>query len=886
MKKAHQFSGITLAGALAAGWFWIGGAFAEPESGLVRVSNARLNLPLSPQLYDYHAVDLFPGISFERPVRVRTPAGEQDRLFVVEQGGRILVIPDLARPRVSVFLDIADRVVSKDEAGLLDVAFHPEFERNGFFFVFYTLNDASSQGTGLHDRLSRFRVSEDDPNRADAGSEVVLINQFDRHVWHNAGGMAFGPDGYLYLTVGDEGWGADAFNNSQKIDRNFFSGMLRIDVDMRPGNRLPNPHPAVQGHYLVPADNPFVDTTSFNGVPVEPAAVRTEFYAVGLRNAWRFSFDFRTGRLYCNDTGEVTREEVNLIVKGGNYGWAYWEGGMPGPKWQSGMAESDYELPLIEYGRESGNGIAGGLFYRGSAVPALDGSYLFSDFWNGFLGRFRDDGETAGEIEWLLWDSNISDIGVHPATGEILLADWFEGRIKRLAPGPDPDLLPLPQRLSKTGVFRNLETLTPNEGMVPYEINVPFWSDHAVKRRWFSLPNPSQHFSLQSPEQIHYPAGAVWIKQFDLEQTPGDPASRRRLETRILVQTPSGIPYGVTYRWGHSLTEAELVPASGLDERITIESPQGNRVQVWRYPGRRECFSCHNSRSSGVLGFTPAQLNRKTDYGCGPVFQLEALSDAGFFQPALKNVHQLPALAPLDDHSHSLEYRVRSYLEANCANCHRPKGIAVVPWDARSATPLRDTRLLYGKPSNHLGDPDAHLITPASLEHSILFRRISQSEIGRMPPLASNELDAQAVELVQEWIAETLPERPAFSDWQAVHFGTEDDPRRLPDADPDNDTASNFLEFLAETDPLLPGDAWRINVRPLADGGVEIKFRQLPNRRYQVQWTDDLAAPAPWQPLNVPDNRPFISAAPFWKTVADPQPRSNTRFYRVMVHEL
>lgn len=136
----------------------------------------------------------------------------------------------------------------------------------------------------LHDRLSRFRVLDGDLDQADPASEIVLINQFDRHIWHNAGGMAFVPDGYLYLTVGDEGSGADALDNSQRIDRNFFSGMLRIDVDMRSGTLSTNPHPAVVGNYLVQADNPFVDTVSFNGIPVNPVAVRTEFYAVRLRN--------------------------------------------------------------------------------------------------------------------------------------------------------------------------------------------------------------------------------------------------------------------------------------------------------------------------------------------------------------------------------------------------------------------------------------------------------------------------------------------------------------------------------------------------------------------------------------------------------------------------
>ncbi|MCS1408847.1 MAG: Quinoprotein glucose dehydrogenase B [Verrucomicrobia subdivision 3 bacterium] len=863
---------------------WVLPASGESESGLVRVANSQLNLPLLPQLFDYHMIDAFPQITFERPVRITAPVGERDRLFVVEQGGRIILIQDLDRPRASVFLDLSDRTVSEEEAGLLNLAFHPEFQQNGFFFVFYTLNDISSQGAGLHDRLSRFQVMADDPDQADVASEAVLINQFDRHLWHNAGGLAFGPDGYLYLTVGDEGSGSDGFDNSQRIDGNFFSGMLRIDVDMKPGNRLPNPHPASIGHYLIPADNPFIGKTSFKGKPINPTAVRTEFYAIGLRNAWRFCFDSKTGRLYCNDTGEVTREEVNLISSGGNYGWAYWEGKLVGPKWSPGMEAGDYEAPLVEYGRELGNGVAGGLLYRGSRVPELDGSYIFSDFWNGFIGRFHYDGNQVSEIEWLLWDSGITDIDVNPATGSILVADWFEGRIKQLVPGPDPRLPPLPQRLSGTGLFQNLEDLTPSEGLIPYEINVPFWSDNAIKRRWFCLPDPKQKFSLLSQNEIHYPAGAIWVKQFDLELKPGDPSSVRRLETRVLVQTPAGVPYGATYRWGDSLTDAELVPASGLEESFTIKDEEGDRVQVWRYPSRRECFSCHNSRSSGVLGFTPAQLNREMDYGCGSVFQLQAMSDAGYFWPVLGNVHNLPALARLDDPSHSLEYRVRSYLEANCVSCHRPGGVATVPWDARITARLDGADLLDGKPSNHLGDPEGRVISPGSLEHSILFRRISQPEVGRMPPLASSVLDQQAIDLVREWITSELPERSTFSDWQSIHFPSENDPLSLADADADNDLASNLLEFLTATDPLSSDDRWRISVQ-LQETGVRIRFQQLPNRRYEVQWTEELHCSALWLPLDVPDNRPFVSAAPFLKTVEDSRPHARTRFYRVVVYE-
>ena len=285
-----------------------------------------------------------------------------------------------------------------------------------------------------------------------------------------------------------------------------------------------------------------------------------------------------------------------------------------------------------------------------------------------------------------------------------------------------------------------------------------------------------------------------------------------------------------------------------------------------------------------MLGFTPSQLNRKTDYGEGPEFQLEALNEAGYFFPPLASIHTLPALAPLDDESHSLEYRVRSYFAANCLSCHQPQGISAVEWDARIVAPLAAAKLLEAEPSNHFGNPAAKVIDPGSLDQSVLYRRISQNGIGRMPPLASSVLDQQAIDLLREWIESDLPKRSSFQDWQDIHFDSVTDPAAQWDADPDRDRASNYLEFLTRTDPLLNGDGWRVNVRMVPDG-VAIKFHQLPNLRYEIQWTDFPLEFNLWLPLDVPGNRDFVAAEPQWTTVLDPRTFSSTRFYRVVVFE-
>ena len=169
-----------------------------------------------------------------------------------------------------------------------------------------------------------------------------------------------------------------------------------------------------------------------------------------------------------------------------------------------------------------------------------------------------------------------------------------------------------------------------------------------------------------------------------------------------------------------------------------------------------------------------------------------------------------------------------------------------------------------------------------SLEHSILFRRIGQSEIGRMPPLTSNELSPQAIRLLWEWIAGKLAKRLSFSDWQMAHFGSENNPYGLSNANPDSDEAVNFLEFIEQTHPLFLNHKQRIRVRT-SEESIEIQFRQPRNQLYEVQWTDALASSPLWRTLAVPENLPFVSASPLWKTVADPQPHSNARFYRVIV---
>jgi len=890
---------------LAAGVSFAFGVLAQTSGLTQRVANTTLQMPPSAPVYGYQTTTTFGGRG-TAPVALAIPPGETNRIFLVDKPGGILVCTNLAVTTTSnnlawnLFLDLRTRIsgrgignAASDERGLLGMAFHPGYATNRCFFVFYsTLSTTPGVATNaLHERLSRFQTMADNSDQADANSEVVLINQYDRADNHNGGDVQFGPDGYLYVSVGDGGQQNDTLGNAQHIDKDFFSGILRIDVDKLPANLEPNPHPSVitnasgLASYSVPADNPFVGAATFNGLAVDPAKLRAEFWAVGLRNPWRFSFDPATGRLYCGDVGQDTYEEVDIIVKGGNYGWSYREGLHAGPRTPPpGFTFID---PIQEHRHGSainqGNSVTGGVVYRGNRITQLFGAYVFADYVSGNIWALRDDGTNIASFQVLANDRNISAFAVDPVNGDVLMTDHVEGTIKRLDYNTTQTGTPVPPTLADTGAFSDLTSLTPNPGIVPYDINVPFWSDHAEKTRWFSAPNTNLTIGFNPNNKWSFPTGTIWIKHFALELTNGVPESQKRMETRFIVRNAAGV-YGVTYRWGDSTTNATLVPAEGMDEPFVIYDGVTVRTQVWHYPSRTECLSCHTAVGGWALGFNTPQMNREVDYGQGPENQIAALSRVGYFSSPVTNINTLRALAHPTNTACSVEYRVHSYLNANCVQCHQPGGTALGYWDARITTPMSQAGIINGALDNNRGDTNNRVVASGSIEHSALLSRIATRGNGQMPPLDSTILDTDAINLLSAWITNDLPNDPSFADWQFAHFGSTNAPNAARDADPDNDGAKNLLEYLTGTDPLAGADAWKINVRQ-AGNTVEISFPQIANRGFQVEWAPDLASPALWQPLDVPANRPFFSPTNFTAAVSDTITNAPFKFYRVRIFE-
>jgi uncharacterized repeat protein (TIGR03806 family) len=310
----------------------------------------------------------------------------------------------------------------------------------------------------------------------------------------------------------------------------------------------------------------------------------------------------------------------------------------------------------------------------------------------------------------------------------------------------------IPALLSETGAFSDVRTLTPAPGVMPYDLVLAFWSDGAIKTRMVAIPEGKVEFSPTG--EWKFPPGTVLVKTFDLPVDAADPGNRRRLETRLLVLGGDGSVYGADYKWRADLSDAELLPA-GATEDITIRDAAGNaHTQTWYYPSRKDCLECHNPHTPGQLGPKTRQMNRDVTYADGiSENQLQHWNRLGLFSPALdeQQIASLPVLARPDDRNRDILDRARSYLDANCAHCHRPGG-TVAGFDARYDTPLEEQHIIDGPVLIDQGVDRARVISPHDPWRSIMLLRVDTNGDLRMPPLARKTIDAEGVAVLREWI--------------------------------------------------------------------------------------------------------------------------------------
>ncbi|MFN2375470.1 MAG: PQQ-dependent sugar dehydrogenase [Candidatus Binatia bacterium] len=727
-------------------------------------ATAFLGMPATSNLAtngEWKLVESFPNLTFRNPVFM-TPEPGADRIWIAEQAGRLLSFDDAPdTDEVRVVLDLSDVNLGSGDSGLLSMAFHPAYADDdspsaGLIFVAYA-HFPPEEDAALHFRVSRFEVDRD-TGVADPESELILIDQLDQHVWHQGGAILFHPgDGFLYITLGDEGGGRCQYGNCQRIDRDLFAGVLRIDVDSIGGDtsHAPprQPQTGTTANYFVPSDNPFVGD----------ADALEEFYAIGLRSPHRMTHDPVDDLIWIGDVGQSQREEIDVLAAGANFQWNVMEGSIPFDE-ESEVPDpvvGVWTPPLLDYGRTSGGTVIGGYVYRGSALPQLKGRYIYGDFLSGRLWalRYEKDGDQVhflGNDELMRSDfrgrtSGITSFGLD-RDGEIhVLMLGNEARIHKLVPADkDPGNMPL--TLSATGLFQDLASLTAVESLVPYDVLVPLWSDGAAKRRWMSIPTPDV-IGYSPTRAWTFPAGSVFVKHFEIRMQADDPGSLRRLETRVLVVQEDGSVYGVTYKWREDGSDADLLTTTEFED-LNVEDEAGEeRLLRYQYPGPVDCLACHDPGAGLVLGPRARQFHGVA--GPNVDDQLAWLAEAGFLDVGTEGLEpgDIPAFAPLANEAASLELRSRSYLDVNCSHCHGGQQIDRSQWDARLTTPLNRQGIVLGALLGDYGGDGNHVVTPGDTATSVLFDRVTTSvrEL-RMPPLARSVTDEDFASVLEQWI--------------------------------------------------------------------------------------------------------------------------------------
>ena len=777
--QLHAMPGLTTPEPMG---MFLNGAFPETSPGTPRSSG----------LNDWVQQDYYPSLTFVEPIRIVEHPTENRLIIVSKDGLGWSVTHEQNATDKTLFFDVSSIMHGKGgvgEGGVSDIAFHPEYDQPGspnsdYVYISYRWSPdqsgtiSNSPNVNGYNRVSRFSVIGGEVSLA---SEVVMISQYDRQQWHIGGDMFFGTDGFLYISTGDEGNCCSKLTTTQRLDGGLFSGILRIDVDQdisrsHPIRRQPtnlDESPKVNGNhwpdsstqnYYIPNDNPFL---------AEDGSQLEEFYAIGLRHPWTITQDLVTGTIWAADVGSSTMEEINIVRKGDNHQWGYMEGTVAGEIPRPSQIIGNEAPPVFAYPRPDGQAVIGGGVYRGTKFPDLIGKYLFSDFTSGKLWTATQSGtdyivEQIGNVT-TGFPNGINSY-LFDSKGDILMAKTSggqdpNGKIQYLAraadvvPSPEP-----PATLLATGAFTNLTDLTAAAGCIPYEMNAPFWSDDAIKSRWMCIPNDGTYDTAE--EQISFsengdwalPVGSVTIKHFELVTDELAPEDTTRLETRFMVHGIEGW-YGVTYRWNQAGSGADLL-STGDEITYNIQTESGFRQQTWTFPDRSDCMTCHGPVAGFVLGPKTRQLNGSMLYPSTGVTanQIETLNALGLLSPAIPEANIDEFLAStltataLNDEAASLSARARSYLDTNCAYCHRPSGVRA-EFDARLTTPLAQQNIIGGTIIEPLGLDNPAVVAPGDLQNSMIFHRAnSAGESFSMPPLSKDIVHTEGMAVLAEWI--------------------------------------------------------------------------------------------------------------------------------------
>lgn len=728
----------------------------------------------------YRAVRAYPNLKLEWPVDVQFEPGSKRFLVIEEQGpyGPTKLM------RTTDASDQTELEMLVDTKGVAyNILFHPKFLENGFMYV----GSNGKTGSDPHkSRIVRHTLSRKAPY-ALVGEPMTIID-WDSN-GHNGAAATFSNDGMMYVTSGDGTSDSDAKITGQDLTK-MLAKVMRIDVD----------HPDLGKNYSVPHDNPFVNVA--NAAP--------ETWAYGLRNPWRITTDANTGHLWVGNNGQDMWEQVYLIERGANYGWSVFEGGHPFYSKRQ-LGPTPHVLPTVDHPHSEARSLTGGVVYYGNKLPELQGAYIYGDYSTGKIWGIKHDGKK------IVWQREIADTPFQISAisldhdGELIVVDHRgdkQGGLYHLEPSPtESSPSPFPRLLSETGLFQEVAVHWVDKGLIPYSVNAPFWSDGALKSRFIALPKDGQ---IEIPDQWawQFPEKTAIVKSFELEFVAGDPASKRWIETRLMIKE-QGEWVGYSYAWNQDQTDAELVSAGGKDKEFSIVETSGIRLQNWHYPSRTECMVCHTRASGYLLGLTTLQMNRDHDYGLDSngnhirSNQLEALESMGVLktnwvpqaQESMRAHMEADGKTKEDIETHinklvvsdgqqkvrsnslldkrgsdngklvdpydataDLEQRARSFLHSNCAYCHIEAGGGNAKINLSYYVGLNQMNIVDVDPNHHhFEKSDAKLIASGSVERSVLLHRVGIRGPGQMPQLSTNRVDEKSLQMLKEWVSGMKP---------------------------------------------------------------------------------------------------------------------------------
>ena len=635
-----------------------------------------------------------------------TPDG---RILILDQTGEILVVKEgrlLDEPMLRVDVD------AYWERGLIGITLHPNFPKTPHLYINHTPGKPYP-----HHRISRFTVVGDKVNPS---SERILFEGDDQtklggHVphGHQGGPITFGPDGKLYIALGEQTAGIP----SQSID-SLLGKILRINAD----GSIPN-------------DNPFYEQT--NGK-------YRAIWAKGIRNPYGLEFHPTTGDLYENDVGQSAWEEINVIQRGANYGW---------PEAEGASEDERFTNPVHAYRPVIGRSITGGTFYRGGTTSfpkEYYHHYFFLDFMNHWIRVIDPSNPETSKLFGKNFNGPV-DIETGP-DGSLYVLNrgtiWRDEKrhaahagslqqIRYVGPNLTPVQEPeLPHSLGETKVFDNLTNLVPSDGFHPFQLNIPRWRPHITMKLWIRVPE-GKTIRPSDQDIWHFPKGTIVIQHFDTDTST-------RLESHLYWANLENCFQAAAYRWNSDQNQATLVEDSEIIAHPGFES------RYWFSPGYEECLNLNTTVTGFVLELNTRQLNYTSANGTN---QLNEWQERGWLEVAAQQLNSGPKLVAFDHPTATVEEMVRSYLDSNCAACHYPGGPSRGDFDARFLTPLKDQHIINAPLlAGDLGIDGARMVVPGFPEKSILFHRLNRKDFFRMPPVTLNADKSPVLAPLKEWI--------------------------------------------------------------------------------------------------------------------------------------